>query len=979
MTDRNKLRILLFALFSMAFPLIFMASPTPRPDSEPSKKKERVDSITLFGRIFDRLTSRDVVEAKVEALRADSSLISQTIGGYSYTYLNNRNSLVRDSTSKYSISIPRVEGDYILRVTKAGYEPLYYPYRLENLTRRTDEKEVPKIYLSRQKVKTLDEFTVKASKVMFYHKGDTIVYNADAFALPEGSMLDALVAQMPGVEVKGDKIYVNGRFVDALLLNGKDFFRGNNSVMLENVGAYTVKDVAVYEKKDEMAYVLGEDREDVDKEFVMDVRLKKDYMTGYILNAQAGAGTASRYLGRLFAMQYTNNTRLALYGNINNINKSSNLSDSNTEIILDEDLGITKRITGGLDYQVDNAAHTWELGGMVDASYIDNKNSTITNTVNFFPDNDTYEFSDLSSRSRDFKISTNHNWKLKKEKWNIAVKPKFSYNKNRNNDETTAAAFREEMQELDAQIVKAIYSGNYPALQAALINRNLKVHESDGHGWDSQLNAEARVKVPGSPDAMAIKFQTKYSRSSQFGNTLQDICFGAAPETSMLQNRSSSTRPRYNFNIQGLVRYYFNIPMGNLHASYEYAHTQTRKNSDIYLMEAMAQDGMAEFAPDQIPVPDIDNCYTSKLYKDEHRIKLNWYYTKKLDNGGVLDFTFQPYFDIERQNLFYHRGDNEANPHRTYLKFNITEARAMWRSKNRKNSARLTYKMTTNAVNMVDLVDIRNTTDPLNVIEGNPDLRNSIKHDLSFYVNLYHSKSLSQFMHGSAIWNQNAFVKGYRYDSATGARVTKTYNVGGNQNYRISHNVRYRFGRNQEFQLDNDLNLFYYQYANMIGYDEEPQKQRVRNYNVGDYLQLSYNVKKKMSISLVGSVAWQNSHSEGEMFTKLNSGTAMGGLEAWFRLPLNFQVSTEFGVRKRFGYVEDSMNSTDFIWNADLSYSLRQGQWRFVLDAKDILNQNKGIVYMVNAQGRTQTLDTVLPRYLMLSVQYFFDFKPKRK
>lgn len=131
MTDRNKLRILLFSLLSIAFPLIFMASPTPRPDSAPSKKRERVDSITLYGRIFDRLTSRDVVEAKVEALRADSSSISQTIGGYSYTYLNNRNSLVRDSTSKYSISIPRVEGDYILRITKAGYEPLYYPYRLE--------------------------------------------------------------------------------------------------------------------------------------------------------------------------------------------------------------------------------------------------------------------------------------------------------------------------------------------------------------------------------------------------------------------------------------------------------------------------------------------------------------------------------------------------------------------------------------------------------------------------------------------------------------------------------------------------------------------------------------------------------------------------------------------------------------------------------------------------------------------------------
>ena len=37
-----------------------------------------------------------------------------------------------------------------------------------------------------------------------------------------------------------------------------------------------------------------------DKEYVMDVRLKREYMSGYIFNAEAGGGTADRYLGRLF-------------------------------------------------------------------------------------------------------------------------------------------------------------------------------------------------------------------------------------------------------------------------------------------------------------------------------------------------------------------------------------------------------------------------------------------------------------------------------------------------------------------------------------------------------------------------------------------------------------------------------------------------------------------------------------------------------
>lgn len=50
--------------------------------------------------------------------------------------------------------------------------------------------------------KQLKEIVVTATKVKFYNKGDTLVFNADAFELAEGSMLDALVSQLPGVELK---------------------------------------------------------------------------------------------------------------------------------------------------------------------------------------------------------------------------------------------------------------------------------------------------------------------------------------------------------------------------------------------------------------------------------------------------------------------------------------------------------------------------------------------------------------------------------------------------------------------------------------------------------------------------------------------------------------------------------------------------------------------------------------------------------
>lgn len=54
-----------------------------------------------------------------------------------------------------------------------------------------DTFKMPTVYLKRKKrSKELNEVTVTASKIMFYNKGDTLVYNADAFVLSEGTMLD---------------------------------------------------------------------------------------------------------------------------------------------------------------------------------------------------------------------------------------------------------------------------------------------------------------------------------------------------------------------------------------------------------------------------------------------------------------------------------------------------------------------------------------------------------------------------------------------------------------------------------------------------------------------------------------------------------------------------------------------------------------------------------------------------------------------
>lgn len=213
---------------------------------------------------------------------------------------------------------PSRTGEYIVRVTHEGYETMTRRITLKD----GEVQESTTFQMKREmKEKKLGTAVVRATKIKFYHKGDTLVYNADAFNLAEGSMLDALIEQLPGVELKRDgRILVNGRQVESLLLNGKDFFRGKSSIMLENLPSYMVKNVKVYEKQSEYSELTG--IKDSHPAFVMDVRLKREYSIGWTANAQVGGGTEDRWLGRLFALRFTPQSRLMAFANANNTNET---------------------------------------------------------------------------------------------------------------------------------------------------------------------------------------------------------------------------------------------------------------------------------------------------------------------------------------------------------------------------------------------------------------------------------------------------------------------------------------------------------------------------------------------------------------------------------------------------------------------------------------------------------------------------------
>ena len=74
---------------------------------------------------------------------------------------------------------------------------------------------------------------------------------------------------------------------------------GNPKLALENLPAYTVNKIKVFNKSGAASKLAGRDMGD--KNYVMDVKLKKEYAVGYMGNVEAGAGSNNRYKLRLLA------------------------------------------------------------------------------------------------------------------------------------------------------------------------------------------------------------------------------------------------------------------------------------------------------------------------------------------------------------------------------------------------------------------------------------------------------------------------------------------------------------------------------------------------------------------------------------------------------------------------------------------------------------------------------------------------------
>jgi len=939
----------------------------------------------VYGQVQDFITREALAGVRSQILTKDSVLL--------FEWTTNPQSGMQDMNLPFILLVPSA-GEYILSFRKDGYEPTSIPYRVDKLRKSESAMKHEPVLLRRSmKERKLKEAVVTATKVKFYVRGDTLVYNADAFQLEEGSMLDALIRQLPGAELKDDgRIMVNGKQVESLLLNGEDFFKKDRTIMLENLPTYMVNQVKVYEKEGQASQLLGQNIGD--QKLVMDVRLKKQYEIGWMGNIEAAGGTHERYLARLFALRFTAHSRLSAFANVNNLNDRQRPGvGSEWMPAISEGLSTTRN--GGVDYLVNDRRHRFKLEGDAVVSHTDTRNEERTTSQSYLSNGDVYGRSRYTAYAHSLSVATNHNWTFTREWVNFTLQPKFSYSNTRGDKASLAAMAEHELfsnETLDTLLAPDVN----PGALASIINRTQSRQKYNGHDLVAGMQMQASIKLPHTMDRLMVEARGYYSDNQQYNynHRLYDYPRVAAA----LDLRNEYGRNGVHNHSVAAKFTYVSWVMGHnwtLMPSYEYAADRASQRNRLYRLDYLNPDlsdwpalGMLPSVANWMEQSfDPQHSLFATTQNNYHVVALKMHKEEFQNNRWRFDFNFPLSFD--RKRLEYNRPalvDTSFVRNFLFFRPSLT-AHNTWYRKSEDgrllctHELDMSYEMGMEPPAMSYFVDVRTDDNPLQVYTGNSSLDVMHRHKWSAGYKWQNTKT-KRLLSLSAAYQltQNAVAMGYSYDRTTGVYTYRPENVDGNSVVYGLLNFSTPLDKSGRLTMDLNTNTSHLHSVDLSNEEVGAtfRKSYVNTTYLTQSLRMNYAISK-VRVTGKTSATYTHQASGREGFISTDAVDFNYGLSLVADIPMGWQLSTDATMYSRRGYSDSDMNSDNFVWNIRLTKKFMKGRLNLMLDGFDVLNNLSNISRRINAQGHSETWYMSIPRYAMLHVVYRVNMQPKKK
>lgn len=779
-------------------------------------------------------------------------------------------------------------------------------------------------------------------------KGDTIVYNSDSFTNGTERKLEDVLKKLPGVEVNKDgEIQVEGKTVQKVMVEGKDFFDGDTKIATKNIPADALDKIQVLRNYNEVSNLKG--LENNDESIALNIKLKEGKKNFWFGDITAGIGVGhkeDRYIINPKLFYYNPKYSINVIGNLNNIGElpltmrdyfkftggfrnmmskggsSFNVSSNDLGI-----LGLRNNQAANIDTKFGavnfsyNPSKAWTLSGF--GIFLGNKTNVITNSVNDLPEgasvNNKETRSDVSEQQSNLGIVKLSSSYVPSEKVH------FDY------DVLTKFSNQDENQTVISSEAGSIYTNKDQTPFS--VNQNLNYYYT--------LNDK---------NVFALETQHLYQEEDPFYNAnIENLPFATLLPgyQNVTGQRDDVTQDRFikTNKVDAKFDYYYMItPKSNLNFTLGNTYSHQNFNSNIF---QMLTDGSQNDITSEEANNDVKYSFTDTFLGVHYKIL-------------VGEFTFNPgvsahHYSTKDEQL----GTENAQNFNRFL----PDFYAKWQIKKSEN---LTYdfSLKNNFTDIVKLAQGYVFSNYNSLFAGNRYLENSLSqvHSLRYFkYNMFNFENIfanmSYTKQVDAIKNR-AFLSGINQIS-TSVNMNSDF---ADETFTAMGNYGRSFAK--YYKASGGLSLNWSKFNNIRVYNTDEQIQTTesftQSYNVG----FSTNFKKIPNLGLKYTYTINDNSSD--IFHTDNP-----AIELEYYFLDSFSFVSEYNFYHNRNKSKSIDTEYDFL-STSLLYQKKDSKWEWKLSGTNLLNTEALNTNSFNQLGGTSSFSSyvVQPRYVILSLKY---------
>ena len=912
----------------------------------------------ISGKITDRDTKDPVEQVTVQLLKTDSTYVSGAIS---------------NEQGLFHVNAPS-NGKYLLKITSVGYKPT-----------------VKRIQISEDKNLAMGNVVIGAEAIMLKGavvtamaqkvtlKEDTFVYNSAAYRTPEGSVVEELVKRLPGAEVSDDgTIKINGKEVKKILVDGKEFMTGDTKTALKNLPTSIIDKIKAYDEKSDLSKVTGID--DGEEQTVLDFGVKKGMNKGMISNIDLGVGNKNRYNMRGMGGYFAGNNRFMLFANANNTSDRGFGGGPGRGFWGGANgLNASKMIGANYNYELKDK---FKFNTSLRWNHSDGDVWSSRSSENFMGTSNSFS----NSLSQSYSRSNSWNGNIRLE-WmpdsmtNILFRPSISWSSSDGLSGSQSASYNKDPYTITTKDPLSEEGIEEMEKAEAMVNSQLTngITYSDNNNVRGMLQVNRKLGNKGRNITLRVdaRYTDKDSKSISLNNAKLYLVQTAEGKDSTYQTNRYNLTPSKDYSYAGQLTY--SEPLWKatfLQFSYKFTYSYSKSDRSTYDFSKYAMSGNHEYRGwDSYLNPfaghlndyrddDLSRFSEYRNYNHDIQVMMRFIRQKYNLNFGVMVQPQQSKYIQDYQGVHVDTVRNVVNVSPT-LDFRYRFSKM--------SNLRINYRGTTSQPSISQLLDITDNSDPLNISMGNPGLKPSFTQNFRLFYNNFvqnHNKGIMTFINFST--TNNSISNKVTYDETTGGRITRPENINGNWNAMGAFMFNCSIDSAGVWNINTGAHANYNNYVSYLSLDKksDSQKNTTRSITWRQNLSVSYR-NDWAEFSLDGTLTYNKAKNKLQPTSNLETWQFSYGPSMTLTAPWGTSLNSSLSINSRRGYNDSSMNTDEFVWNAQLSQSFLKGKpLTIMLQFYDLLRQQSTFSRAISATSRTDTEYNAINSYAMLHVIY---------